>query len=368
MKKRILFFAGGAYISGLEIVTLHLIRKLKSEGHELKCVINGWNDGMFIRELEKVGVPYEEAKLGWLYFRKPLWTLDSLVHLPKAYFKSRRIIREFDPDVIHYCNYATVILLYPLLRNRPGVYNLQEPHEPNRKNLTIYRLLNKRVNVFTGVSEYIGGVLTRLGIPKQKISLVYNGVPPIPDPPVKPEEEKLVFGIIGQVASWKGHETLIEAIHLLQGASRPFVVKIFGNDKNAYAEELRKKIAEKKISAYFEWEGFVREQKAIYDKVDVVVVPSLSQEPCSLTIIESMMYGKRLIVSDRGGNPELVEHRRTGLIFPAEDARQLMECLRLYLEKDAGTASIPAQAHDRAMHCFTDDRMTAVYTEIYSKL
>jgi len=368
MKKKILFLTIGSYVGGMEIVTLHLIRKLKAEGHELKCLVTGWNDGKFIRELEEAGISYETVKLGWIYIRKPLWTLDSLVHLPSAYLKCRRVLREFQPDVIHYCNFYSVILLYPLLKGRPGVYPLHEEHEPTRKNLNIFRILNRRVNVFIAVSEYIRQVLIRLGIPNEKISLAYNGVPPVPHPQPKPEGEKLVFGIIGAVAAWKGHDTLVDAVFLLKDAQRPFVVKIFGNDKNAYADELRKKISAKGLDSWFEWEGFVRDQQAIYDRLDVVVVPSICNEAFSLTTLEAMMWEKRLIVSDRGAIPELATNRKTGLVFAAEDPNQLKECLQMYLERDPVTATLAGHAYERAMQTFTDDRMTAAYDQIYSRL
>ena len=61
MKKKILFLTIGSYVGGLEIVTLHLIRQLKAEGHELKCLVTGWNDGAFIRELEKI-VRFDDAE------------------------------------------------------------------------------------------------------------------------------------------------------------------------------------------------------------------------------------------------------------------------------------------------------------------
>ncbi|PZQ98740.1 MAG: hypothetical protein DI539_29120, partial [Flavobacterium psychrophilum] len=61
MKKRIVFFIGGSYVSGLEIITLHLIKELKQKGHEIYCVISGWNDGVFKGKLEDIDVPFEEV-------------------------------------------------------------------------------------------------------------------------------------------------------------------------------------------------------------------------------------------------------------------------------------------------------------------
>jgi len=369
MNKKILVFIGGSYISGLEIVTLHLIGELKREGHIVRCIVNGWNDGMILKELHKMEVPFDEAKLGWLYLTKPGWTIDSLVHLPGAYLKCRKILSAFKPDIVHFCNYASVILLAPLLKHEACVYNLQEPHQPDGKNLFIYRLLNRRIRIFTAVSRYIEQVLLDLGIPKDKIRLIYNGVPAVQRLPGKRPADIFVFGIIGQVVPWKGHITLVDAVHLLKGSAvSGFVVKIFGNDKTAYAEELRRHMQETGTEACFSWEGFVQDQDSIYGQVDAVIVPSLSEEPCSLTILESMMRGKSLIVSDRGGNPELVEDKKTGLIFKADDPVQLADCIRLFLQRSPSTLPMGEKAHQRALDSFTEYKMAAAYTAIYSDM
>jgi len=368
-KNKILVFIGGAYVSGLEVVTLHLIGELKRQGHSVRCIVNGWNDGMIIKELQKLEVPFDEAKLGWLYLTKPSWTIDSLVHLPGAYLRCRKILREFDPDIVHFCNYASVILLAPLLKNKACVYNLQEPHEPNGKNLFIYRLLNRRIRIFTAVSRYIEQVLLDLRIPKDKIRLIYNGVPVVECPPGRTPADIFVFGIIGQVVPWKGHTTLVDAVHLLKAPAAPrFLVKVFGNDKTEYAAALRNHIRETGTEAWFSWEGFVREQDSIYSQVDAVIVPSLSGEPCSLTILESMMRGKALIVSDRGGNPELIEDKKTGLIFKADDPAQLAGCISLLLERAPSTLPMGEKAHEKALDSFTEYKMAAAYTAIYADM
>lgn len=336
MKKKILFVVGGSYISGLEIANLHLIRQMKKNGYEVLCLVNKWNDGKFKQALADMDIPFEEAKLGWIYLRKPLWTLDTLAHLPAAFLKSRRVIKKFGPDIIHFCSFASVIMLYPLLGNYHCVYNLQEPHLPTPRNLSIYRLLNKRIDIFTGVSKYIEQILIAQRIPREKIRVVFNGVPTtaaVADIPVSGMEKKLVFGIIGQIVPWKGHHNLIEAVRLQsQQTTKPFSVYIFGNDTTEYAQQQKEQIREKNLDNYFVWKGFVNDQDKIYAEVDAVIVPSLSEEPCSLTILESMMRRKAVIVSDRGGNPELVEDHKTGLIFSAEDQANLAACMSLYLQ------------------------------------
>lgn len=366
-------FIGGSYVSGLEISTLHLINSLKRDGHDVRCVINGWNDGVFKQKLNQYNIPWYEVKLGWLYVTKPFWTLDTLVHWPGAFLTCRKILKEFEPDICHFSAYAAVIMLFPLLKGQNCVYNLQEPHLPTKKDLFIYRLLNKRIKIFTTVSKKIVRMLVDLQVPEKKIRLIYNGVPLIPERPLKVPGQPVVFGIIGQVVPWKGHETLIDAVECLAGSSSApippseFIVYIFGNDKNEYAGTLRTKISARKLERYFEWKGFVNDQAAIYSQLDVAIVPSLSEEPCSLSILESMMYGKGLIVSDRGGNPELVSHEETGFIFPAGNFRSLASSILPFLQDPGLVTRMGQAANQTAAEKYTDTRMKDEYIIAYDE-
>ena len=367
-KNKILVFIGGSYVSGLEISTLHLINSLKLDGHDVRCVVNGWNDGIFKQKLDQYNIPWYEVKLGWLYITKPFWTLDTLVHWPGAFWTCRKILKEFQPDICHFSSYAPMIMLFPLLKGRNCVYNLQEPHLPTKKDLFIYRLLNKRTRIFTTVSKKIAGMMLDLQVPEKKIRVIYNGVPLIPEGPLKPPGPTVVFGIIGQIVPWKGHETLIDAVgQLVASSACEFIVCIFGNDKNEYAGKLRTKIAEKNLDRYFEWKGFVSDQASIYNQVDVVVVPSLSEEPCSLSILESMMYGKGLIVSDRGGNPELIGHKETGFVFAAGDFRSLASYILSFLQDPGLITQMGHAASRKAAEKYTDTRMKDEYIMAYDE-
>ncbi|MBO9571123.1 MAG: glycosyltransferase [Chitinophagaceae bacterium] len=368
MKKRIVFFIGGSYVSGLEIITLHLIKELKQKGHEIYCVISGWNDGVFKGKLEDIDVPFEEVKLGWVYFTKPMWTLNTLLHYPSALITSRKVFKRFKPDVCHFSHYGAVVMLYPILKNN-CVFGLHDPELPTRKNNFLFKLVNKKTQFFTGVSKYITNALKGFAIPEEKIRLVYNGIPSKKELIAQRSPGAIIsFGIIGQIVPWKGHETLLDSVDLLVKAGvSNFKVLIFGNNKNEYAQKLDGLIASKQLSDYFIWKGFVVDQYKIYEEVDAVVVPSLSQEPCSLSIIESMMFRKAVIVSDRGGNTELVQHESNGLVFPAGDADKLSMYMRQLIEDKVLLNKLAHAAHQKASVDFVVERMGNEYDMIYDE-
>lgn len=372
MAKKILFFSGGSYISGLEVVTLHLMKGLLEKGYEVRCIFSGWNDGSFKKRLDEIGVPNYAIKIGWLYIRKPLWTLDTLLNYPRAYFACKKILKDFKPDICQFCSFSTSVLFYPLI-NTKAIYNLQESYLPNFKEKAIFRLLNRKISCFTAVSNHIVDVLQSLNIPNEKIKLIYNG---ITFPEISTDHESangigsiIKFSIIGQVVAWKGHNTIIEAAEsLIKNRITNFKVIVYGNDTTQFSKEVKRYIHQKGIGKYFEWKGFINDQTEMYNNCDVVIVPSLSGEPCSLTIIESMARSKAVIVSDRGGNPELVEDQLNGMVFSATNSNQLSCCMEYLIKNEGKIVMFGKAARNTAERNYTYLKMTANYCDLYNSI
>ncbi len=84
--------------------------------------------------------------------------------------------------------------------------------------------------------------------------------------------------------------------------------------------------------------------------IDIFVLPSLS-EALSNSLMEAMSTGCCPVASEVGGNPELVEDGRSGLLFPAGDSRALAACLTRLLEDPAlrrdlaGAAAVRMRTH-----------------------
>jgi len=66
---------------------------------------------------------------------------------------------------------------------------------------------------------------------------------------------------------------------------------------------------------------------AYYALADVYTMPSSSPEPFSLTVLEAMGCGLPVVATAHGGNPEIVEHRVTGLLVPARNEVALAQAL-----------------------------------------
>lgn len=375
MVKKILFFTGGSYVAGLEIVTLQLIKGLKERGYDVRCVVNGWNDGDFKNRLVNMGVPYYEVKLGWLYLTKPAWTLDTLINYPGAYSRCRKVIKEFKPDVFHFTSYHMALMLYPLI-GKHSFFTLHDTQLPNRKHLFIYGLLNKRIKIFVAVSGLIHTTLEKMKIPSGKIRIIYNGVEDEGCPAGNDSESgnAVRFAIAGQVAEWKGHELLVKAAELLvKDGVQHFNIAIIGKNDNAYSEKLMAMIEEKKLVSFFTWRGFVRDRSAVYNGIDVVVVPSMStaskyfEESFSLSTAEGMIRGLAVIASNKGGMKELIDHGQNGLLFTEGDPAALYACMKKVITNKELIPFLGANAITKARANFTDTVMTDRYIAVYNE-
>ncbi|TMJ65598.1 MAG: glycosyltransferase family 4 protein [Alphaproteobacteria bacterium] len=68
-----------------------------------------------------------------------------------------------------------------------------------------------------------------------------------------------------------------------------------------------------------------------YASADILVVPS-RYEPFGMVILEGMLHGLAIVAADVGGPAEILEHGRTGLLFPPRDVVALSSALQRLLK------------------------------------
>ncbi len=128
-------------------------------------------------------------------------------------------------------------------------------------------------------------------------------------PPGEERKTRLLF--LGSVMAKKGIDTLL----YLARTQSELEITVAGELVEAHYRH-----------AFEKWRinylGFIDPENEIA-RADYVIVPSLWEEPFSRAIIEAYAHGKPVIVSNRGGMPELVEDGATGFIFDADDLTSL---------------------------------------------
>jgi glycosyltransferase involved in cell wall biosynthesis len=136
--------------------------------------------------------------------------------------------------------------------------------------------------------------------------------------------------VIGSVASFrpiKGQLYLVEAVKELVDRHKDLLVVFAGHDDSEYGRLVRKRIDEAGLHNYFIFLGERADIPEILSVFDVFVVSSV-HEGFSNAIVEAMAAGKPVVAPDSGGNPEAVEHGKTGYLYTPCDSVSLAERLK----------------------------------------
>ena len=171
-------------------------------------------------------------------------------------------------------------------------------------------------------------------------------------------ELRLLFA--GRVVEIKGVHTAIEALPRIIKALPDLKVRltIVGDDRDQpYLDQLRDLLKKLKCSEMVTFSRPIPESDLfrLFQEHDIYLFPSL-YEPFSLTLIHALQAGIPTVASSVGGNPEIVLHRSTGMLFRKADPDDLARQLLKLVHDKKLRSSLADQARRHAGE-FTFDRM-----------
>jgi glycosyltransferase involved in cell wall biosynthesis len=189
---------------------------------------------------------------------------------------------------------------------------------------TLRRRFSRRVSHVVANSDYTRQVHRELGFfPAAKTFDVIYGSVPLPVAPLMQAKagDKLRIGYIGRLHPTKGLDRLIDSF--CAAGRTDAMLQIAGTGTDAYESELRQRASGYPVE-------LIGQQPAsnFLSSIDVLVVPSLWNEPMGRVVIEAAIHGVPVVASARGGIPELVKEGRTGWLFDPSSSGQLTEILR----------------------------------------
>lgn len=191
------------------------------------------------------------------------------------------------------------------------------------------------------ISESLAQQLISLGVEKNKIFIVPNGVDADVFTPEERDEElmnlydlhgKIVYGFIGSVTKYEGLDFALKALKRLKQDGEDFHFLLVGD--GPVVVELKELVQQLDIAEHVTFVGRVPhdEVKKYYSVIDVFPFPRINAKVCQLVTplkpYEVMAMGKLVLVSDIPALKEMVIEGETGLIFEAENVESLYECMK----------------------------------------
>lgn len=200
----------------------------------------------------------------------------------------------------------------------------------------------------------------------QQLDTVYNGVRLPETAPITRAElglpaDAFIVLCVGRLVELKRHELLIQAVAEVS-RTRPTYLLCAGDGPRR--EALQQRAAELGMNEQVRFLGNRDDIPNLLRGADVFALAS-DTEGLSCSILESMAAGIPAVVTDVGGNRELIRDGETGCLVPRGDADALRKALLLLLDKPEQRRQMGRAAKQRARALFSLDAMTAAYSRLY---
>lgn len=212
--------------------------------------------------------------------------------------------------------------------------------------------------------------LQEAGIASSRLEVIPNGLPDklfAPAEPALPRDPQVVrIGMISRMNHpVKQHDMFLRvAARLARRIPQARFVLIGDGPMRPALEALA---ASLELSDRVLFLGDRRDIPAVLAALDISVMPS-SSESLSNVIMESMAAGIPVVASRVGGNSELVQEGKTGLLFPSGDEAQFAAALETLLARPELRKQFGGSARDRALAEYTIPRVRDRYQDLYRSL
>lgn len=365
-KKRLLFVVHSLTLAGTERIVFEMAKTLQEEYQVGICCLD--DRGFFWDRLQSEGIKLYclERKAGWHW---------------KNFYRMNQVLKNFKPDIIHAHQYTpyfySVMAKIMTFSHTKLIFTEHGRHFPDQVRRT-RRMLNqlflKFTDAVTAVSEFSKSRLYQLeGIRSKPIQVIYNGLVS----PAKNEEKRdiraecglsadtKIIGFVGNLRPVKNPFFLLRAFQEV-AENRSDVALVFigeGPLKKrlmAMAEEFELQNKVHLIGPRYPAEPYL-------SSFDIFVLPSLS-EGTSLALLEAICHEVPVIVTDRGGSPEIVQDGKTGFVVECNDKEALAEAMAAILEYPEASRQMAQDARHDIVDRFQFSKMMQAYKKIYKEV
>ena len=209
-------------------------------------------------------------------------------------------------------------------------------------------------------------------LPASKLQVIYNGVDAQnfrPDPETRgmarrefgiPPEAPLAVAV-GRLDPIKDYPGLLKAAAMSTGLT--LLIAGDGPPRG----ELEGMIGELGLGGRVRLLGNRDDVPRLLQAADMFVLSSLS-EGISKAILEAMSTGLAVVATNVGGNPELVEEGRTGILVPVGDPAALAQALSSLAGDPQTARAMGARGREAVLARFQVDATFRAYAELYREL
>lgn len=309
----------------------------------------------------------------------------------QAYGQLKRILKDFQPDIVHTHSAKAGILgraaVWSFGSKRSGIVHTVHgaPFYPYQNPLvrkfykSCERWAARRCDALVSVADAMTDLMVDAGIaPREKFTTIYSGMEI--EPFLQSEqfraktrrefgfsESDIVVGKIARLFTLKGHEFVIEAARSV--LNRMPNIRFFFVGDGILTEKYKTEIARQGLEDHFVFSGLVPPSRipAMVSAMDIVVHTSL-REGLARVLPQALLSGKPVISYDVDGAREVVTNGETGYLIPPKEIRGLVDAIVRLAENPDLRSKMGQTGRERFSRQFDHHYMTKQVRELYQKI
>ncbi len=213
-----------------------------------------------------------------------------------------------------------------------------------------------------------------LGVPEDRLAMIYSGVEDEEPPAVDPAAVRAEFGFAadaplvlfaGRLAEQKRVDDLLKALDLLQHVQPDVCTLIAG--EGPLRARLEETAQAYRLDGRVRFLGHREDVPRLLAAADLLVLPS-SFEGLPNVVLEAMRFRKPVVATAAPGTTEVVVNGETGLLVPIGDQVRLTRAIRDLARDPEQARRLGEAGRARVETQFTAAAMIEQFAELYERL
>ena len=352
-------------IGGVTSYTINLARALKNKGI---TVYIGSAGGELLEKVNRSGIKHIGLNVKTKFEFNPKLIL-SLVKL-------RSFIIKNNIDIVHSQTRVTQVLGVAAAK-LTGVSFVSTCHGFFKKSRLGRKMFGAWGNFAIAISDAVRGhLINDLGLKKENVYLIYNGVDANSFSPEGVGDElgafkynlgldtSPVIGSVSRLSPVKGLNYLLLAMKdILKELPEAKLLLVGEGPSKRHLMELARKLGIEK-NVFFA--SSTTDTRRFLDIIDVFVFYSL-EEGLGLSLLEAMACGKPCVASNVGGVSSIIEDGVTGILVPPKDTHTLKSAIIKVLKNAPLKERLALNGKKVIKNKFSLDNMVVEVINVYKK-
>jgi glycosyltransferase involved in cell wall biosynthesis len=366
---RILTYLPALETGGAELHLAQVGRELAERGHQI--------DLMYERE-GNLSADFRAFCDHLTRRRSPLYSSNPLRDVPRVAALALASSRP-RPDLIYANNFTELLWANSVgaLTRAPVVCHLHQFHQFNRGSMMALGRWPKR---FIANSGYLRTQWAQSGISPDRIVVISNGFGLDDYPPGSTSEREqararlglpqdaYVILYLGRMVPEKGIDTLFDAWSALGLSPEDGRLLVVGTPENPAAEDSYLRELRRKSPIGCDFLPVRRDVISILHAADVLVLPSVWDEPFGRVVVETLATGRPVVASSVGGIPEILDGEFSGMLFPRGDVPALTERLRALRNWRQDDPDLARRCVEHAVRKYGLKTVASEYEQLFESL